>query len=132
MIEVFKPKDKKEIQKGFLWLDVKEFQDQYEQYKILFKEDLPDEYYPLIYHIHEDLKKRNVILKYQWGYTEINKTVRGEHTRFILKPRNECKYVCIAMFPYRKRKIVMDFTVGNEFRMTTFDQYKRFINAYEL
>ena len=132
-MNVFKPKDKEEILKGFLWTGLNDFQKQMDQFEAYYGEKVPEKYYPLIYTIHNDLQDRkDLTTKHNWGETAFIKRVRGETTRFILKSRSEQKYVSITMFPFRKRKSVSDITFGNEFRITSLEQYLEFIDAYEL
>ena len=130
-MEVFKPKDKEEILKGFLWINLNEFEKRKDRFQAYYGEDVPEEYYPLIYTIHNDIKKRNVVLKYNWGETAFIKRIRADITRFIMKSHAE-KYVSITMFPFRKRKVINDITFGNEFRITSYDEFLRFIHAYEI
>ena len=129
----FKPKGKEEILKEFLWASLNDFEKKMETYENHFGEEVPEDYYPLIYTIHNDLRdKKNLTAKHDWGETAFTAKVRGDVTRFILKSRAEQKYVSITMFPFRKRKSISDITFGNEFRITTLEQYHQVLEAYEL
>lgn len=125
-MNLFKPKCKKEILENFLWLDVNEFEKRADEFKEIFREDVPKEYYPLIYTIYSDIRKRNVTM----ASDAFIKRVRGDVTRFHLRAKKG--YVSITMFPFRKRKIINKFTFGNEFRITSVEQYLKFLNAYEI
>jgi len=130
--DIFPPKSKEEIQKSFLWLPINEFMKRRDEYKDHYKEELPDEFYPLIYHMHELLKKSKVPLHYMWGGTEFRTKIRGDNSRFLMRSKDDEKYVSVLMTPYRKRKALKKITFGNEFRFTNIQQFKLFLYSYDL
>jgi hypothetical protein len=137
-MEILKPKSKEEILSLFKWMSAGQFQIKSKEYEETFNEKVPKEYWPLAYHIHEDLKKR-VILQYHYGEALFQRSVHkktplGEFyttikSNFLLITKDNC--VSIKMFPYVKKDDRMkEFTFGNEFRFTTFDQYLIFVENY--
>ena len=138
-MNVLLPKDKATILESFLYLDVNEFEKRRDEFKDMFDEDIPKEYYPLSTRILADLKdtKAAQISSYYYGNGEIHfkniVTLNRGHfrtTEFFMTQTQT--HVSIKVFPYTKIPSLKSITYGNEFRINNFDQYLEVKKVYKL